>query len=155
MSVDPFTKQLDPGWRWPIGNEPAYVAGYGSLRVHAAADGAPVFLARSLTTPASVSTVRLDPSSAAGGLGVLGGVHTKLVISHDGVHLALVREAEAKTTELWSATVDAAASVWLCICCNSQCLSGLQLQQGWHRLGSDHADRKHRPLSVLGPRPAH
>ena len=152
--ADKFTEQqLDAGWRWPIGHEPIFAVGQGTLRVHAAEDGTPVLLGLSLTTPAFVSTVRLQVSSAAGGLGVLGGAHTALVLSRTG----RTAGSGARSGRAKGGAVERSngfrRSYLAPSCRGGQCLRGVQLQHGRRRLDSDSANSKHRSLPALGSGP--
>ncbi|MGI4830170.1 MAG: family 43 glycosylhydrolase [Janthinobacterium lividum] len=112
--ADSFTEhQLDPGWRWPINRDPVFVVGAKHLQVHASGEGTPVFLARSLASPAFVSTLAVDASTAAGGLVIIGGVRTQLTLLRTGAQLRLVREVNGQKAELWTGETHPFGLIWL------------------------------------------
>jgi xylan 1,4-beta-xylosidase len=113
--VDEFRQRmLDPEWKWPIGRAPVFHVGDGRLTLQAAADDAPVFLGRTLMASAGVATVSVDTSGGAeGGLGLIGGAKSELVLMKRGTSLELLHATSKAREVLWQTDIGRASAVWL------------------------------------------
>jgi hypothetical protein len=101
---------LDAGWQWPVRRAPRWAIGYGDLTLHAPNDNRPVFIARSLVAPDYAATVGVKGS---GGLGIIGGARSMLVLSRRADHLELWRLSDADRHVLWQSGIAQASVVWL------------------------------------------
>jgi beta-xylosidase len=112
---DDFRKpMLDPEWKWPIGHPPAFHVGGGKLTLDASPDARPVFVARSLLSPAYEAEVGVQArDTAEAGLGVIGNARSELVLARSGDHLQLFRIANGTRTVLWQAEIARSPVVWL------------------------------------------
>ena len=113
--VDQFRQPvLDPEWKWPIGHAPVFHIGNDRLTLEAASDGAPVFLGRTLMASAGVATVGVDTSrDADGGLALIGGVKSELVLMKRGASLELLHATSNSHEVLWQTNIGSASVVWL------------------------------------------
>ena len=113
--VDEFRQPvLDPEWRWPIGHAPIFHTGDGRLTLEAATDDSPVFLGRALMASAGLATVGVDTSGGAeGGLGLIGGAKSELVLMKHGTSLELLHVTSNAREILWQTDIGTTSAVWL------------------------------------------
>ncbi len=105
---------VDPEWKWPIGHMPEMQEAHGHLLLHAPTTGLPVFLGRSLFTPAYRATVQVSATSGAqGGLGVIGGRAAQVILSVEGNRLELWKAAHGQRQVLWTGALPTPGNVWL------------------------------------------
>src|SRR6185437_11155440 len=109
--TDAFSRAaLDAGWQWPVRRNPRWQLGHGTLTLEPSSDGAAVFIARSLLAPFYASDVGVRNM---GGLGIIGGSHSMLVLSRRADHLELWRLSNAGRQVLWQSKIVPTSIVWL------------------------------------------
>lgn len=109
--ADNFSRaSLDAGWQWPVRRVPQWQLGNGSLTLEPPKDNRPVFVARSLLTPTYAVSVGVKD---IGGLGIIGGSQSLLVLSQRADHLQLWRLDNVGSKVLWQSEIPHAAIVWL------------------------------------------
>src|ERR1035437_7522369 len=113
--IDEFQQPLpDPEWKWPIRHAPAFHVGNGHLTLEASTNQTPVFLGRSLMAAAYVATVGVDATGdAEGGLGIIGGTRSELVLAKHGGRLELWRVTGAARDVLWRKEFAGRSMSWL------------------------------------------
>ena len=109
--TDRFSEpSLDAGWQWPVRSAPRWAIGQGALTLAASNDNRPVFIARSLVAPNYAAAVGVN---GTGGLGVIGGSHSMLVLSRRADYLELWRLNDASRQTVWQSEIPHASIVWL------------------------------------------
>ena len=84
--------------------------GHGILTLEASDYNRPVFIARSVVTPNYDATVGVKSN---GGLGIIGGGRSMLVLSRRADRLELWRLSDAGRQVLWQSEIAQASVVWL------------------------------------------
>jgi len=109
--TDNFSEpSLDAGWQWPVRRAPRWTIGQGALTLEASDDNRPVFVARRLVAPNYDATVGVG---GTGGLGIIGGAHSMLVLSQRADRLEIWRLSDAGRQVLWQFEVAKSSIVWL------------------------------------------
>ena len=101
---------LDAGWQWPVRRAPRWAIAQGTVTLDASNDNRPALIARSLVASNYVATVGVKDS---GGLGVIGGSHSLLVLSRHADHLELWRLSDTGRQVLWRSEIPRASLIWL------------------------------------------
>jgi beta-xylosidase len=111
----PFTDNfsepnLDAGWQWPVRRAPHWKFGEGVLTLGAPTDDTPIFIARSLLAPTYTAVVGVTDT---GGLGIIGGSHSLIVLNRQRDHLELWQLSDQGREMLWQSDIPRASTVWL------------------------------------------
>lgn len=109
--TDSFTKSvMDAGWQWPVRRAPQWQLHEGTLTLEPSGDHTPIFIARSLVAPTYTAVVGVE---GTGGLGVIGGSRSEIVLNRDRDHLELWRLSSATRQVLWQSEIAHTSVVWL------------------------------------------
>lgn len=106
--------ELDPEWKWPIGDHPILHSGNGTLTIAAAGEGHPVYIAHSAPSLDYEASVGIpEGADAAAGLGLVGETTRGITLFRRGAQVQLVREEGAAQQIVAQAGVPATGTVWL------------------------------------------
>ena len=103
--------RLNAGWQWPVHRDPQWRLGHGTLTLEPSADSTPIFIARSLVVPMYTAVVGVRDT---GGLGVIGGSHSQIVLNRNRDHLELWQLSDRGRQVLWRSDIPHTSTVWLC-----------------------------------------
>lgn len=102
--------RLNPGWQWPVHEHPQWKLDHGVLTLEPSNSDAPTFIACRLMAPLYLASVELRGD---GGLGIVGGSHSEIVLSRSGTHLELWRLSPRSREVLWQAELPNTSTIWL------------------------------------------
>ena len=109
--TDNFSKPgLDAGWQWPVRRSPQWQLGHDTLTLKPSSDSTPIFVARSLLAPIYTAEVGVKDT---GGLGVVCGSHSQIVLNRHQDHLELWQLGDRGRQVLWRSDIPHASTLWL------------------------------------------
>jgi hypothetical protein len=109
--IDNFDQShLNPNWQWPVHEHPQLELRRGVLTIDPSHDNTPVFVACRLVAPIYTATVGI---AERGGLGVIGGSNSEIVLSFNGNHLELWQLSNRTHKVLWQSEIPKASVAWV------------------------------------------